>query len=243
LQVWLEPFGHLSRAQQSAIPAIGFMSTRTSEDSAQALSAFRQGLTEAGFVEGRTVAIQFRWARGDYDRLPELAADLVGLRVAVLVAVGGDASALAATKAARTIPIVFGVGGDPVKAGFVTSFNRPSGNATGYTLWTNEMEAKRLGLLRELVPAVPLIGVLLNTRGLSAAQELEDLELAAKGMNQRLLVVPANSGAELDTAFVALARQRVGALLVTASSFFDTPSRPYCRVRSSTSITCYLSVS
>lgn len=198
------------------------MSTRTSEDSAQALSAFRQGLTEAGFVEGRTVAIQFRWARGDYDRLPELAADLVGLRVAVLVAVGGDASALAATKAARTIPIVFGVGGDPVKAGFVTSFNRPSGNATGYTLWTNEMEAKRLGLLRELVPAVPLIGVLLNTRGLSAAQELEDLELAAKGMNQRLLVVPANSGAELDTAFVALARQRVGALLVTASSFFDT---------------------
>src|SRR5690242_6610847 len=105
----------IARAQQSAIPVIGFMSTRTSEDSAQALSAFRQGLTEAGFVEGRTVAIQFRWARGDYDRLPELAADLVGLRVAVLVAVGGDASALAATKAARTIPIVFGVGGDPVK--------------------------------------------------------------------------------------------------------------------------------
>ena len=211
-----------ARAQQPAIPVIGFMSTRTPEDLAQALSAFRQGLAEADFVEGRTLKIEFRWAQGDYDRLAALAADLVDLRVAVLVAVGGDASALAAKKAAATIPVVFGIGGDPVKAGLVASFNRPGGNITGYTLWTNEMESKRLGLLLELVPAVPLIGVLANARAPSAGRGLEDLELAAKGINQRLLVVPANSDAELDTALVSFTRQRVGAFLVTASAFFDT---------------------
>ena len=211
-----------TRAQQSAIPVIGFMSARTPDDSAQALSAFRHGLAEAGFVAGRTLVIEFRWAQGDYDRLPALAADLVSRGVAVLIAVGGDASALAAKKAAATIPVVFGIGGDPVKAGLVASFNRPGGNVTGYTLWTNEMEAKRLGSLRELVPAVPLIGVLVNPRAPSAGQELEDLELAAKEINQRLFVAPENGDAELDAALVSLTQQRVGALLVTASSFFDT---------------------
>src|SRR5579872_6455051 len=128
-----------ARAQQPAMPVIGFMSGRSPEDSAPNLAAFRQGLAETGFVEGQTITIEFRWANGDYDRLPVLASDLVNRGVAVLVACGGDASPLAAKKLTATIPVVFGMGGDPIKAGLVTSFNRPGGNFTGFTIWTNEM--------------------------------------------------------------------------------------------------------
>jgi putative ABC transport system substrate-binding protein len=151
-----------ARAQQPAVPVIGFMSARSPEDSAHLVAAFHRGLDEGGFVEAQNVAIEFRWARGQYDRLPAMAADLVQRQVAVLVAVGGDPSSVAAKQATSTIPIVFGIGGDPVKAGLVESFNRPGGNVTGITLMTALMEPKRLGLLRELVPGVPLIGVLLN---------------------------------------------------------------------------------
>ena len=211
-----------ARAQQPAMPVIGFMSGRAPQDSAHLVSAFRQGLAETGFVEGQTVTIEFRWANGDYDRLPALAADLVSRKVAVLVGVGGDVSALAAKKATATIPVVFGMGADPVKAGLVASFNRPSGNATGFTLLTSEMESKRLGLLREIVPAVQLIGILVNPKTPSSSQELNDLELAAKGIGQRLFVASANDDAELDAALTSLGQQRVGALLVTAAPFFDT---------------------
>src|SRR6516225_3336943 len=138
------------RAQQGAMPVIGFMSARSPEDSADGLEAFRRGLKEGGFTEGENVAIEFRWARGDYSRLPALAADLVGRLVTVITAVGGEPSPLAAKQATSTIPIVFGIGGDPVSAGLVQSFNRPGGNVTGVTLLTNMMEPKRLGLLREL---------------------------------------------------------------------------------------------
>ena len=189
---------------------------------AHLVSAFRQGLAETGFVEGQTVTIEFRWANGDYDRLPALAADLVSRKVAVLVGVGGDVSALAAKKATATIPVVFGMGADPVKAGLVASFNRPSGNATGFTLLTTEMETKRLGLLREIVPAVQLIGILVNPKTPSSSQELNDLELAAKGIGQRLFVASANDDAELDAALTSLGQQRVGAFLVTSAPFFDT---------------------
>ena len=189
---------------------------------AHLVSAFRQGLAETGFVEGQTVTIEFRWADGDYDRLPALAADLVSRKVAVLVGVGGDVSALAAKKATATIPVVFGMGADPVKAGLVASFNRPGGNATGFTLWTSEMESKRLGLLREIVPAVQLIGILVNPKFPPSSQELNDLELAAKGIGQRLFVASANDDAELDAALTSLGQQRVGAFLVTAAPFFDT---------------------
>jgi putative ABC transport system substrate-binding protein len=175
-----------------------------------------------GFVEGQTVTIEFRWADGDYDRLPALAADLVSRKVAVLVGVGGDVSALAAKKATATIPVVFGMGADPVKAGLVASFNRPSGNATGFTLLTTEMETKRLGLLREIVPAVQLIGILVNPKTPSSSQELNDLELADKGIGQRLFVASANDDAELDAALTSLGQQRVGAFLVTSAPFFDT---------------------
>ncbi len=211
-----------ARAQQPAMPVIGFMSGRAPQDSAHLVSAFRQGLAETGFVEGQTVTIEFRWADGDYDRLPALAADLVSRKVAVLVGVGGDVSALAAKKATTTIPVVFGMGADPVKAGLVASFNRPGDNATGFTLWTSEMESKRLGLLLEIVPAVQLIGILVNPKFPPSSQELNDLELAAKGIGQRLFVALANDDAELDAALTSLGQQRVGAFLVTAAPFFDT---------------------
>ena len=207
---------------QNPIPVVGFMSGRTPEDSAHLVAAFREGLADSGFVEGQNVAIEFRWAYGDYDRSPALAADLVRRGVAVLVGVGGDVSAVAATKATKTIPVIFGMGGDPVKAGMVTSFNHPGGNATGYTVWTSEMESKRLGLLRELVPGVPLIGILVNPQFPATVQELEDLEPAAKGVNQQLFVGRANNDAELDAALASFEQQRVGAFLVTASPFFDT---------------------
>jgi putative ABC transport system substrate-binding protein len=147
------------RAQQPAMPVIGFMSGRSPEDSAHLVAAFRQGLGEAGFVEGQNIAIEYRWGLGQYDRMPVLAADLVNRGVAVLVGVGGDVSGLAAKQATSTIPVVFGSGSDPVKAGLVESLSRPGGNATGYSLLTNEMEPKRLGMLHDLVPGAAVIGV------------------------------------------------------------------------------------
>src|SRR5581483_870913 len=212
----------VARAQQSATPVIGFMSGRSAEDSAQAVAAFRQGLAETGFVEGQTVKIEYRWARGDYNRLPAFVADLVGQGVVLLVALGGDTSPLAAKNAAVTIPVVFGMGGDPVKTGIVASFNHPGGNFTGFTLWTNDMESKRLGLLRELVPVARLIGVLANPRFPPAAQELVDLEVAAKAINQQLFVANADTDTALDAALMSLAEQHVGGFLVTAAPFFDT---------------------
>jgi putative tryptophan/tyrosine transport system substrate-binding protein len=211
-----------ARAQQPAMPVIGFMSGRSPEDSVHLVAAFRQGLGEGGFVEGRNVAIEFRWARGEYDRLPALAAELVGRRVAVLAGVGGDPSARAAKQATATIPIVFGMGGDPIKAGLVESLNRPGGNATGYTLLTNQMEPKRLGLLHELAPGASLIGVLLNPSFPPATLQLQELEEAARTIGQRLFVAKASNDAELDAAFASLLQQGLGALLVAADPYFDT---------------------
>jgi putative ABC transport system substrate-binding protein len=209
-------------AQQPAMPVIGFMSGRAPDDSAHLVSAFRKGLAETVFIEGQTVTIEFRWAHGDYDRLPTLASELVSRGVAVLVGVGGDVSALVAKQATATIPVVFGMGGDPVKAGMVASFNRPGGNVTGYTLWTSEMGSKRMGLLRDIVPAVQTIGVLVNPRFPPTVQELYDLEIAAKAISQPLLVARANDDGELEAALTSLVQQRVGAFLVTAAPFFDT---------------------
>jgi putative tryptophan/tyrosine transport system substrate-binding protein len=211
-----------TRAVEAALPIVGFMSARAPDESANLVATFRQGLADTGFVDGQNVAIEFRWALGDYDRLPALAADLVSRNVAVLVGLGGDVSALVAAKATKTIPVVFGMGGDPVKAGIVASFNRPGGNVTGYTIWTNEMESKRLGLIRELVPGVAVIGVLINPRFPPSEQELEDLEAAAKGVNQQLFVARANDDAGLDAALNSFTEQRVGAFLVTADPFLDT---------------------
>jgi putative ABC transport system substrate-binding protein len=211
-----------ARAQQPAMPVIGFMSGRSPEDSAHLVAAFRQGLGESAFVEGQNVAITYRWGLGQYDQMPALAADLVSRGVAVLVGVGGDVSALAAKQATSTIPVVFGLGGDPVKAGLVESLSRPGGNATGYTLLTNEMEPKRLGMLHDLVPGAAVIGVLLNPNFPPAARQLQDLEEAARTIGQQLFVSKASSDEELNAAFTSLVQQRISALLVAADPYFDT---------------------
>ena len=204
------------------MPVIGFMSGRSPEDSAYLVAAFRGGLVEAGFVVGQNVTIEYRWGLGRYDRMPALAAELVDRHVAVLVGVGGDVSAGAAKQATSTIPIVFGLGGDPVKAGLVESLNRPGGNATGFTLLTNELEAKRIGMLHDLVPGAAVIGALLNPNFPPAVSQLQQLEVASRAVNQNISVLKAGNDTELDAAFASLVEQKVGALLVTADPYFDT---------------------
>jgi putative tryptophan/tyrosine transport system substrate-binding protein len=211
-----------SRAQQQAIPVIGFMSSRSPEESAHLLESFRRGLREGGFAENENVVIEFRWANGDYGRLPALAAELVNRRVNVLTAVGGDPSALAAKGATSEIPIVFGVGGDPVQLGLVASLNRPGGNATGLSVLTNLMEPKRLGLLRDLAPGVTVIGALINPNFTAAVLQLEQIENAARAAGQRIIIARASGDEELEAAFALLLREGVGALLVAGDPYFDT---------------------
>ena len=211
-----------ARAQQGPMPVIGFLSARSPEESAHLIAAFRQGLAEGGFVEGQNVAIEFRWARGQYGLLPALAADLVSRRVNVLTTAGGEPAAVAAKRATSTIPIVFGSGSDPVRAGLVESWNRPGGNATGITFMTTLMEPKRLGLLRDLVPGVPLVGVLLNPSFPPAERQLQDIEEAARSVDQRIVIAKAGTDAELDAAFATLIKASVGGLLVGADPYFDT---------------------
>jgi putative ABC transport system substrate-binding protein len=210
-----------TRAQQPAPPVIGFMSSRSPEDSAHLVEAFRRGLKEGGIVEGQNVAIEFRWARGDYARLPALAADLVSRRVSAIAAVGGDPSNIAAKRATATIPIVFATGSDPVSAGLVDSFNRPGGNATGIVTSTNLMEPKRFGLLRELAPGAALVGVLVNPNFPAAARQTQDIEEAARAIGQRIVVAKASADDELEAAFTSFVREGIGALLVTADPYFD----------------------
>jgi putative ABC transport system substrate-binding protein len=211
-----------ARAQQAAMPLIGFMSGRSLADASYLADAFRQGLRDTGYVEGESISIEYRWANGDYDRLPGFAADLLQRKVLVLVAVGGDPSALAAKRATSIVPIVFGMGGDPVKAGLVASFNRPGGNATGYTLLTNQMAPKRIGLLHELVPGASLLGALINSDYPPAAQQLQDIQNATRSVKLDLFVAKAASNADLESAFASFVEKRVGAVLVAAAPFFDT---------------------
>jgi putative tryptophan/tyrosine transport system substrate-binding protein len=210
-----------AKAQQ-AMPVIGFMSGRAPETDTHLVAAVREGLRQQGFVEGQNLGIEFRWARGDYDRLPALAAELVALPVAVLAAVGGDRSGEAAKRATSTIPIVFGSGGDPVQTGMVESFGRPGGNATGYTLLTNQMESKRVGLLHELVPGVTLVGALINPQFAPAAHQSQQIQDAARAMGVQVLIANATNDPELDDAFASLVQRRVGAFLVAADPYFDT---------------------
>jgi putative ABC transport system substrate-binding protein len=209
-------------AQQLETPIIGFMSGRSPEDSVHLVAAFRQGLGEAGFVEGQNVVIEYRWALGHYDRLPALAADLVSRRVAVLAALGGDVSALAGKQATSTIPIVAGMGGDPIRSGLVESMSRPGGNVTGYTVLTSEMEPKRLGMLRDLVPGAAVIGVLLNPNFPPSAGQLQALEAAAQKTGQNIFISKASNDTELSAGLASFLQQKVGALLVCADPYFDT---------------------
>jgi putative ABC transport system substrate-binding protein len=211
-----------ARAQQANTPLVGFLSTRAPEESADLVEAFRDGLKDRGFVDGQNAKIEFRWAHGDYGHLPALAAELVRAQVAVIATLGGDPSALAAKAATSTIPIVFAVGSDPVKEGLVESFNRPGGNLTGVTTFTNLMEPKRLALLRELAPGVPVMGALVNPKFPPAAAQARDIEEAGRAVGQRIVFANASADAELDGAFETLVKAGIGALMVTADPYFDT---------------------
>ena len=209
-----------ARAQQSAMPVIGFLSGQSPTEFAPFTAAFWKGLKEAGFVEGQNVKIEYRWAEGQYDRLPALAADLVHREVAVIAATGGTVSVLAAKAATTTIPIVFTTGADPVKVGLVTNLNRPSGNITGASFFTNPLAAKRLELLRELVPNATLIAFLVNPNNSNAEADLTEAQDGARSLGLQLLVVRAGTERELAGAFATLVEQRAGALLVDADAFF-----------------------
>jgi len=210
------------RAQQPAMPLVGFLSSRSPGESADLVVAFNKGLGEAGYVDGQNLAVEYRWGEGQYDRLPNMAADLVRRGVAVMVTTGGEPAALAAKAATSTIPIVFAVGGDPVKAGLVESFSRPGGNATGVSVLTTTPESKRLGLLHELVPGAKLVGALINPDYQVAEAQAQELRSASGTIGLGLHIAYAKNDAELESALETLAREQADALLVSADPFFDT---------------------
>ena len=211
-----------SPAQAPAVPKIGFLNSGSPGPFAHLVAGFREGLGELGFVEGRSVSIEYRWAEGRYERLPELAVDLVRRRVAVLVATGGENSALAAKAATSNIPIVFAIGGHPVDLGLVASLNRPGGNLTGLTQYTGPLEAKRLGLLRELVPAARTIAVLVNPDFANATAQLKDIEEGARRIGVQLVTLKATTDNDFESVFATLVRRRVDALVVSSDPFFNT---------------------
>ena len=203
-----------ARAQQPAMPLVGYLGGLSPVTFAPRLAAFRKGLAETGYIEGQNVAIEYRWAEGQYDRLPALAADLVRRQVAVIAAMGGDAPALAAKAASTTIPIVFAVAADPVKAGLVSGLNRPGGNLTGVNFLLNMIAAKLFEVLNETVPKATTIGFLVNPSGPEAESAISEVSLASQALGLELFVVKASSENKIDAAFATLAQERVGALLV-----------------------------
>jgi putative ABC transport system substrate-binding protein len=211
-----------ARAQQPSVPVIGFLSTRLPDESAHLVAAFRRGLAENGYAEGQNVTVEYRWALGQYDRLLPLAAELARRPVAVLVAVGAEPSALAAKAATVTIPIVSTFTVDPVELGLVASLNRPGGNVTGISLLGATLEAKRLGLLHDLVPQAATIGVLLNPDFPPAASQLRDMQEAARTTGLQLHVLRASTDRQIDAAFESVAQHRIPALAVAADPFFIT---------------------
>jgi putative ABC transport system substrate-binding protein len=214
--VWPFP----ARAQQSALPVVGFIRVGSADASARFAAAFRKGLNETGYVEGQNVTVEYHWLEGQYDRLPALMADLVRRQVAVIAAPGNQ-PALAAKAATATIPIVFGVGDDPVRLGLVASLARPGGNATGINFFVNEVMAKRLRLLHDLVPKAIRIAVLLNPANAAVAEiTLRDVQEAAPTLGLQIQVLNATTIGEIDAAFATFARQRPDALFVAGDAFF-----------------------
>ena len=209
-----------ARAQQAAMPVIGFLSSRSPGQSAGVVAAFRDGLAEAGFIEGKNVAIDFRFAEGHLERLPALAIGLVRRGVAVIFTGGGDVPAMVAKGATSTIPIVFVTGFDPVKSGLVTSLNRPDGNLTGATVIAGQLAAKRLGLLHELVPSVRLVAVLLNPNDPNAEADVAEAQVAARALGQHIEVLPAGSEQELEVAFTSFSQLKADALLLEPDPLF-----------------------
>jgi putative tryptophan/tyrosine transport system substrate-binding protein len=210
------------RAQQPAMPMIGFLSSRSPGESAGVVAAFRQGLRETGFVEGRNLAIAFRWADGRYDRLPALAAELVDLRVALIFAAGGPPTAFAVKAATSTIPIVFSAVSDPVEIGLVPSLKQPGGNITGMAVFNATLAGKRIELTKELIPTATVIGYLLHPADQGSATESKGALAAARALGIELKVLNASSEDELETAFAAVAKLRADALIVAGEPFFDS---------------------
>jgi putative ABC transport system substrate-binding protein len=215
----IRPFA--ARAQQTTMPVIGFLNSGSSTSLKPVVAAFRQGLSESGYVEGQNLAIEYRWADGDYEKLARLAADLVGRHVSAILA-GAPPAVVAAKAATTTIPIVFTSGGDPVELGFVSSLNQPSGNVTGVSFLVNELGAKRLELLRELIPAATSVGFLANPTRPSFQSEVKNAQQAAQALGVKLIVLNASTEAEIDTAFAEFSRQRIAALMVGTDPFFLT---------------------
>jgi len=210
-----------ARAQQPAMPVIGFLHSQSSDTNADRLRGFHRGLKDSGYVEGENLTIVYRWAENQIDRLPALAADLVRRRVAVIAVPGGLHSALAAKAATSTIPTVFGVNEDPVRLGLVASLARPGGNATGINILSGELVAKRLELLRELVPGAARVAVLVNpTDATNAESTLRDVEPAARAIGLQIQVLNASTSREIDAAFATFVRERPDALFVAATAFF-----------------------
>ncbi len=211
-----------ARAQQATMPVIGLLSSRSAAIDAPLITVIRQGLNEAGFVEDRNVAIEYRWAEGQYDRLAALAADLVHRQVAVVVTIGGDPSARAAKAATATIPIVFVIGTDPIRSGLVSSLNRPRGNITGVSVLLEESEPKRLGLLRELRATAAMIAVLVNPTNPFAKIQVGDVQEAARSVGQEIDILHAGTIGDINAAFARMAETRADALLVATDPFFFT---------------------
>lgn len=206
-----------ARAQQGAMPVIGFLRSTSPTDSTNLVAAFRDGLKQTRFVEGQNVAIEYRYAEGRNDRLPALVADLIGRRVAVIV--GNNPAAFAAKAATSTVPIVFAYGGDPVIDGFVASLNRPGGNVTGAVFIQGVLGAKRLELLRQIVPKATTIAVLVNTNSAESEAERSDVQAAAQALGQQLIILDVSSDHDIETAFATFVQRGAGALLVGTGAF------------------------
>jgi putative tryptophan/tyrosine transport system substrate-binding protein len=210
-----------ARAQQPAMPVVGFLNTQGAGTRTHLVEAVKQGLAETGYVAGRNVVIEYRWAENHLDQLPALAADLVQRQVSVIVATGGARAILAAKAATSTIPIVFTSGSDPVRAGLVPSLNRPGGNVTGASFLTDALGAKRLGLLREVMPKAATVAVLMNPKGPDAEGQMKDVPLAAQSIGQPIKILNATNQEEIDSVFATFSQLNVGALLVGADPFFN----------------------
>jgi putative ABC transport system substrate-binding protein len=208
------------RAQQKAVPVVGFLGNASPQSAASVVAAFREGLSETGFTEGQNVTIEYRWAEGQYDRLPAMAADLARRQVAVIVA-GGTPAAFAAKAATSTIPTVILVGVDPVQLGLVGSLNRPGGNVTGLALLTVQLEAKKLELLHELLPTATAIALLVNPTNVLTESETKDVQDAARSLGLHLQILNASTESQIDAAFGALAELRATALIVSVDTFLN----------------------
>jgi putative ABC transport system substrate-binding protein len=211
-----------ARAQQPAMPVVGFLGAPSAAPYARYVAAVHQGLKEVGYVEHQNVAMEYRWADSQYDRLPALAADLVSRRVAVIVPIGGAPATVAAKAATSTIPIVFNLGADPIELGLVTNLNRPGGNITGIAMMIVEIETKRLELLHELAPASTSLAILLNPSNAQAQTQERDAQRAARVIGRQVLVLKAGTEHEIEMAFAALVRERAGGLLVGGDPFFTS---------------------